>query len=103
MYISMVEFTVGPEDKEKFAAKIERDTETLKTVNGVLSTEAWISERATKTTYALITKWESEEAQKTWINRPEHVAHHKKMSQQRRENPGSISKIEKRVSGYHPF
>ena len=41
MYISMVEFTVGPEDKEKFAAKIERDTETLKTVNGVLSTEAW--------------------------------------------------------------
>ena len=103
MYISMVEFTVTADDKAQFANKIKNDVEKLKAVDGVISTEAWVNERATKTTYALVTKWIDEQAQKTWINRPEHVAHHKKMSQELKAQPEKKKNIEKKVSGYQLF
>ena len=44
MYIRTVEFEVIPEGKERFLAKMKKDTASMKTFAGCQSAEAWFSE-----------------------------------------------------------
>ncbi len=101
MYISKATFVVEKAEEAVFSQKIASDLASLTQTEACISNECWTATSKDKISFSLISKWNTKADCQSWLKRPEHLEHHRKMAAEGKANPNlSRPKVEKKIEEF---